>query len=180
MRALRPETGAEPVAVLTLERIDTPLGQVLLVTDAAGAVRALDFFDHEARMMRLLARHHRTAALVEGRVAGVVRSAVLAYFDGDMAALDSLKVRTGGTEFQRTVWAALRTIPVGETCSYGQLAAAIGRPKAVRAAGLANGQNPVALIVPCHRVIGANGSLTGYAGGLERKRWLLAHEGAGQ
>jgi methylated-DNA-[protein]-cysteine S-methyltransferase len=91
-------------------------------------------------------------------------------------ALDTLKTATGGTEFQRTVWAALRAIPAGETRSYGQLAAAIGKPRAVRAAGLANGQNPIAVIVPCHRVIGANGTLTGYAGGVERKRWLLAHE----
>jgi methylated-DNA-[protein]-cysteine S-methyltransferase len=88
-----------------------------------------------------------------------------------------LTVTTGGTDFQRTVWKALRAIPAGETRTYGQLAAAIGSPRAVRAAGLANGQNPVAVIVPCHRVIGANGTLTGYAGGLARKRWLLAHEG---
>ena len=87
-------------------------------------------------------------------------------------------VKTGGTAFQKAVWAALRAIPAGETRSYSQLAAAIGSPKAVRAAGLANGQNPIAVVVPCHRVIGANGTLTGYAGGLERKRWLLAHEGA--
>ena len=100
-----------------------------------------------------------------------------AYFDGDLRGLDGLTVKTGGTAFQRAVWAALRAIPAGETRSYGQLAAAVGAPKAVRAAGLANGQNPVAVIVPCHRVIGANGTLTGYAGGLERKQWLLAHEG---
>src|SRR5690606_4692756 len=107
-----------------------------------------------------------------------VRTAVSAYFGGDLTALDGLTVQTGGTDFQRSVWTALRAIPAGQTRSYGQLAAAIGSPKAVRAAGLANGQNPIAVIVPCHRVIGANGTLTGYAGGLERKRWLLAHEGA--
>ena len=106
-----------------------------------------------------------------------MRRAVEAYFAGDVRALDGVAVKTGGTAFQRTVWAALRAIPPGETRSYGQLAAAIGSPKAVRAAGLANGQNPVAVIVPCHRVIGSNGTLTGYAGGLERKRWLLKHEG---
>jgi methylated-DNA-[protein]-cysteine S-methyltransferase len=86
-------------------------------------------------------------------------------------------VTTGGTPFQREVWAALRRIPAGQIASYGQLAARIGRPAAVRAVGLANGSNPVGVIVPCHRVIGANGSLTGYGGGIERKRWLLAHEG---
>lgn len=164
--------------ILTLERIATPVGEVLLVTDADGAVRALDFADYEARMMRLLARHLPGFVLKAGRAPEPVRQAVIAYFDGDLAALDGLAVKTGGTAFQRTVWAALRAIPPGQTRSYGQLAAAIGSPRAVRAAGLANGQNPVAVIVPCHRVIGSNGALTGYAGGLERKLWLLRHEGA--
>ena len=164
---------------LTLDRIATPVGELLLVTDTEGAVRALDFADYEARMMRLLRRHSPGVALKRGRAPASVRAAVEAYFGGDVRALDGVKTATGGTEFQRTVWAALRAIPAGETRSYGQLAAAIGKPRAVRAAGLANGQNPIAVIVPCHRVIGANGTLTGYAGGLERKRWLLAHEGVG-
>ena len=169
MRNAQPET-------LTLDRVATPVGEVLLVTDGEGAVRALDFADYEARMTRLLGRHAPGARVVEGRAPETVRRAVEAWFGGDLTALDGLTVRTGGTEFQRTVWKALRAIPAGETRTYGQLAAAIGSPKAVRAAGLANGQNPVAVIVPCHRVIGANGALTGYAGGLERKRWLLDHE----
>jgi methylated-DNA-[protein]-cysteine S-methyltransferase len=161
---------------LTLDRIETPTGVVLLITDADGAVRALDFAGYEDRMMRLLARHWPGASLTDGRAPDAVRKAVQTYFAGDLHALDDLKVRTNGTEFQRSVWAALRAIPHGETRTYGQLAAAIGKPKAVRAAGLANGQNPIAVIVPCHRVIGANGTLTGYAGGLERKKWLLDHE----
>ena len=167
-----------PPETLTLDRVATPVGEVLLVTDGEGAVRALDFADYETRMLRLLGRHSPGFALVEGRAAEPVRRAVEAYFSGDVRALDGVVVKTGGTAFQKAVWAALRAIPAGETRSYGQLAAAVGSPKAVRAAGLANGQNPVAVIVPCHRVIGANGTLTGYAGGLERKRWLLAHEGA--
>ena len=171
MRNAQPET-------LTLDRIATPVGEVLLVTDGEGAVRALDFADYETRMMRLLGRHAPDADLVQGRAPEAVRGAVEAYFAGDPRALDGLTVKTGGTDFQRSVWAALRAIPAGETRSYGQLAAAVGSPKAVRAAGLANGQNPIAVIVPCHRVIGANGTLTGYAGGLERKKWLLAHEAA--
>lgn len=162
---------------LTLDRIATPVGEVLLVTDAEGAVRALDFADYETRMMRLLGRHTPGFSLSRGRAPDRARGAVEAYFAGDVRALDGLAVKTGGTPFQRTVWAALRSIPAGETRSYGQLAAAVGSPRAVRAAGLANGQNPIAVIVPCHRVIGANGALTGYAGGLERKRWLLRHEG---
>ncbi len=162
---------------LTLDRVATPVGEVLLVTGPEGSVRALDFAGYEDRMHRLLKRHWGKAALTEGRAPQAVRRSVEAYFSGDTRALDGLEVRTGGTEFQKSVWAALRSIPAGETRSYGQLAAAIGSPRAVRAAGLANGQNPIAVIVPCHRVIGANGTLTGYAGGLERKRWLLAHEG---
>lgn len=161
---------------LTLDRIETPLGEVLLVTDAEGAVRALDFKDFEPRMMTLLARHYGAVELLQGRAPETVRMAVQAYFDGDAHALEGLTTRTGGTDFQRQVWAALKTIPAGQTRSYAQLAAMIGRPSAVRAVGLANGANPIALIAPCHRVVGANGTLTGYAGGLERKRWLLAHE----
>ena len=168
-----------PPETLTLDRVATPVGEVLLVTDAGGAVRAFDFADYEARMLRLLGRHSPGFSLTDGRAPEAVRRAVEAYFSGDVRALDGVPVKTGGTAFQRTVWAALRAIPPGETRSYGQLAAAIGSPRAVRAAGLANGQNPVAVIVPCHRVIGANGTLTGYAGGLERKRWLLKHEGVG-
>lgn len=161
-----------------LDRIETPVGTVLLVTDANGAVRALDFVDYEPRMMRLLARHYGQVKLTPGLAPEAVRASVLAYFAGNARALDVLTVATGGTPFQREVWAALRAIPAGETRSYGQLASAIGRPKAVRAVGLANGANPVGIIVPCHRVVGANGTLTGYAGGLERKQWLLAHEAA--
>lgn len=162
----------------TLDRIETPVGTVLMVTDADGAVRALDFSDYEARMMRLLTRHYGQVKLTSGAAPETVRAAVATYFGGDARALDGLTVATGGTDFQREVWAALRAIPAGETRSYGQLAQAIGRPTAVRAVGLANGANPVGIIVPCHRVVGANGTLTGYAGGLERKRWLLAHEAA--
>ena len=161
---------------LTLDRIATPVGDVLLVTDLDGTVRALDFSDYEARMTRLLRRHAPDAIVVEGRAPSTVRSAVEAYFGGDLRVLDGVTVKTGGTDFQRAVWAALRAIPAGETRSYGQLASAIGSPRAVRAVGMANGQNPIGVIVPCHRVIGANGTLTGYAGGLERKRWLLEHE----
>src|SRR5690606_5527006 len=97
-------------------------------------------------------------------------------FEGDISALDALPVVTGGTEFQRRVWAALRQIPAATTISYGQLAARIGAPAASRAVGLANGANPVPIVVPCHRVIGANGKLTGFGGGLPRKQWLLSHE----
>lgn len=165
---------------LILDRLASPVGEVLLVVDAGGAVRALDFHDYEDRLRRLLRLHYGAVVLTEGRAPEAVRRAVEAYFAGDLAAFDAIRVETGGTVFQRAVWRALRDIPAGETRTYGQLAQAVGSPKAVRAVGLANGANPVGVIVPCHRVIGANGTLTGYAGGLERKRWLLAHETAGR
>jgi methylated-DNA-[protein]-cysteine S-methyltransferase len=98
------------------------------------------------------------------------------YFDGDITVIDTIRVTFSGTLFQTKVWSALRTIPGGTTLSYGALAARIGAPKAARAVGLANGSNPIALVVPCHRVIGSDGTLTGYGGGLPRKRWLLDHE----
>jgi methylated-DNA-[protein]-cysteine S-methyltransferase len=100
------------------------------------------------------------------------------YFLGDLSAINSIPVTTGGTSFQRDVWAELRTIQAGTTLSYGALARQLGRPKSARAVGLANGANPVSIVVPCHRLVGADGSLTGYAGGISRKRWLLIHEGA--
>jgi O-6-methylguanine DNA methyltransferase len=119
-----------------------------------------------------MSRHDLLAKLVPAPVT----EALTAYFDGDLRALDAVPTVTGGTDFQRSVWAALRDIPPGETEGYGQLAARIGRPSASRAVGAANGANPVAIIVPCHRVIGASGSLTGFGGGLSRKAWLLEHE----
>jgi methylated-DNA-[protein]-cysteine S-methyltransferase len=107
-----------------------------------------------------------------------VRDVLSRYFGGELAAIDTLAVELNGTEFQKRVWQALRRIPSGSTLSYAELARRIGEPAAVRAVGAANGANPVALVVPCHRVIGSNGTLTGYGGGLERKRWLLDHEHA--
>jgi methylated-DNA-[protein]-cysteine S-methyltransferase len=164
---------------LTLDRLMTPIGEALIVTDAQGFVRALDFAEFEPRMRQLLVRHcGPQTSVIEARGPVRVRSAVENYFAGDLNALEELQVRTNGTAFQSAVWAALRRIPIGATWSYGQLAAAIGSSAAVRAVGLANSRNPVAIVVPCHRVIGASGALTGYAGGLERKKWLLSHEGA--
>ncbi len=167
-----------PPEILVVDRIDTPVGEGVIVVDAAGVLRAFDWTDYEARMRLLLRRQNPPVELREGRAPEAVRGAFGAYFAGDLLALDRLEVRTGGTDFQRRCWAALRAIPAGETRSYRDQAQAIGSPAAVRAVGLANGANPVGVVVPCHRVIGANGALTGYGGGLERKRWLLAHEGA--
>jgi O-6-methylguanine DNA methyltransferase len=161
---------------LRLERRASPIGVILLVADESGALRALDFDDYEARMAELLRRHYGAYLLAEGGAPKPATSALEAYFDGDLNALANVPTATGGSTFQREIWAALRKIPPAATISYGQLAASLGRPGASRAVGLANGANPIGIVVPCHRVIGSNGALTGYGGGLHRKRWLLDHE----
>ncbi|MBO0756054.1 MAG: methylated-DNA--[protein]-cysteine S-methyltransferase, partial [Bradyrhizobiaceae bacterium] len=120
----------------------------------------------------------RDFVVKDGRLPKFIKQALSAYFAGDLTAIDRIAVATRGTGFQRDVWAALRQIAPGTTLSYGALAKEIGHPKAVRAVGLANGANPIAIVIPCHRVIGADTSLTGYGGGIKRKRWLLNHEGA--
>lgn len=171
---------AKPPEILMADRFATPIGEAVVVTDASGVICAMDWSDYEARMRRLLSRHHPEAVLVDGRAPDTVRGAFEAYFAGAIDALRLLAWRTNGTPFQKAVWSALCEIPAGETRSYSGLASRIGKPAAVRAVGLANGSNPISLVVPCHRVIGANGALTGYGGGLARKQWLLAHEGAGR
>jgi len=164
---------------LYMDRTDTPIGEFFIVADQEGNLRAAAWTDREERMhesLRLL--YGENGFRVEAaRDPNGLTSAIGAYFAGELAAIDNLPVRAGGTPFQREVWSALRKISCGTTVSYGQIAERIGRPTAVRAVGLANGSNPICVVVPCHRVIGANGSLTGYGGGIERKRWLLKHEG---
>jgi methylated-DNA-[protein]-cysteine S-methyltransferase len=171
---------------LVIDRIDTPIGEMIIVADNEGNLRAIDWVDHEARMHNFLRRHYGKGhhgndgfKLTPAHNPGGLSRAIRSYFAGDLTAIDNLPVKTNGTPFQRKVWHALRAIPLGTTISYGELANRIGRPTAVRAVGLANGSNPVGVIVPCHRVIGSNGSLTGYGGGMERKRWLLEHERPG-
>ena len=162
-----------------LDRIPTPIGALLIAVDADANLRVLDFEDYEERMLRLLRRRYGAdgVRLEDGRAPASIRQPIEAYFDGDLTAIDAILVKTNGTAFQREVWAALRTIPAGAILSYGDLARRIGRPAAVRAVGLANGSNPIGIVVPCHRVIGADASMTGYGGGVDRKRWLLRHEG---
>ena len=162
---------------LSVDRFATPIGVALLVTDAAGALCALDWEDCTARLDRLLRLNFGAVELRDGIAPDGVRQPLADYFAGQHRRLSVIATRTGGTPFQRLVWSALRRIAPGRTLSYGALACAIGRPAAVRAVGLANGANPIGVVVPCHRVIGADGSLTGYGGGLHRKRWLLEHEG---
>ena len=161
----------------TLDRISTPIGVAVFVTDERGFLSALDWEEFETRLVtRLRGRAGRLALLSAGRAAPQIRDALARYFDGDIAAIDAIACAGRGTPFQERAWAALRRIPAGTTATYGEQASAISAPNAARAVGLANNRNPIAVVVPCHRVIGADGSLTGYAGGLHRKQWLLAHE----
>jgi methylated-DNA-[protein]-cysteine S-methyltransferase len=160
-----------------LDRLKTPIGTALLVTDRDGALRALDWEDYEHRMRELLRLHYGAVDLRRQAAPAAMRAALKSYFDGDLAQLSTVVWQVAGTSFQNKVWTALATIPVGTTLSYGMLAARIDLPRAVRAVGHANGSNPISVVLPCHRLIGADGSLVKYGGGLERKRWLLRHEG---
>jgi len=154
-----------------VDHVATPVGKMRLVVDEAGVVRGLDW-DVDGDLPD-------GCVAAKARDPSGVASVLGAYFAGRVDAIDALAVdEAAGTEFQRRVWRALRQIPVGRTESYAGLARRIGAPRAVRAVGSANHCNPVAIVVPCHRVIGSDGSLTGYAGGLERRELLLKLEGA--
>jgi methylated-DNA-[protein]-cysteine S-methyltransferase len=170
MRATLPEN-------FDVDRLSTPIGTALLVTDADGHLRALDWEDYETRMKELLRLHYGAVNLKPAQAPHEMRTALADYFKGDLDRLETIRWRVAGTPFQQKVWRALSKIPVGTTMSYGALAAKIKMPSAVRAVGHANGSNPISVVLPCHRLIGANGSLVKYGGGLERKRWLLQHEG---
>ena len=163
--------------LLHYDEFNSPIGSILFASDGE-AVCALDFAGYESRMNTLLARRHNAVEFRRGSDPLRLKRLLDNYFAGDFHAFDGTPVRTGGSAFQTSVWQALRTIPAGETRSYGQLAKSLNFTEGARAVGHSNSLNPIAIIVPCHRVIGASGALTGYAGGLERKQWLLSHEGA--
>ena len=158
-------------ATIFYTTVTSPIGELLLASDGK-AVTGIYMQDQKHAAERTRDWKRDDAALAEPR------TQLLAYFAGALRDFE-LPLAAQGTPFQQGVWQALCAIPYGETISYGELARRIGHPTAVRAVGLANGRNPIAIVVPCHRVIGANGSLTGYGGGLARKRWLLAHESRG-
>jgi methylated-DNA-[protein]-cysteine S-methyltransferase len=154
-----------------------PLGRAR-IPRRDGRLLRLAFEEHRPAVDRALPRRLGGLAPTTSAEPSELGLRLDAYFAGELAALDALAVELVGTPFQCALWRRLRTIPAGATASYGELARALGVPKAGRAVGAANGANPLWLGVPCHRALGANGALTGYAGGLERKRWLLAHERA--
>lgn len=156
-------------------RIETPIGPLILHAHE-GVLCGLSFAHRGEQSW--IARRWPEAEVRETADPGGLAGRLRAYFDGDLRAIDEIEVDTGGTPFQQRVWRALRDIPVGQTTSYGALAVRVGAPTAVRAVGAANGRNPIAVVIPCHRVIASDGTLCGYGGGLARKQWLLEHEKA--
>jgi methylated-DNA-[protein]-cysteine S-methyltransferase len=158
--------------------VTTPIGPIVVIEDEADALFMVEFADCDHRMDRWL--QHRLASgryrLRAGMISARTRATFAAYFDGEVGILRTLPVRFDGTSFQNEMWTTLREVMPGETLAYGAFAARLGRPKAARAVGHANGTNPLSIVVPCHRLVGADGALTNYGGGLQRKRWLLDHE----
>ena len=159
---------------LALGRYDSPLGQLAVAT-VGDCVVGIDLRGDPAALEIQLIK--QTGASASGSPSRVVLGCLDRYFAGDLTAIDALAVNPSGTPFQLRVWSALRDVRAGLTTSYSAIATRLGTPRAVRAVGAANGANPIPIVIPCHRVIGADGRLVGYGGGLERKRWLLAHEG---
>ncbi len=167
------------IATLLSDTIASPIGDIVIVASDAKLL-ALEFADVADRLAADLAFRFGDYDLEPKRNPFGISGRLRAYFRGDFGALDDIAIDPGGTPFQRRVWQALRCIPPGTTRTYSELARAAGRPQAIRAAGAANGRNPISIVVPCHRAVGKNGALTGYGGGIDRKRWLLRHEGVRQ
>ena len=161
---------------LKSDRYKSPIGEIVMLVDD-GRLCYLDFADNDGRLEQLLTARYGEFSLTPEPNPLNLRERLAHYFAGRWDAFDGLELSTDGTDFQRRVWRSLRTIPPGKAISYRRLASAIKKPRAIRAVAGANARNPIAIIIPCHRVIAADGSLAGYAGGVERKSWLLNHEG---
>ena len=164
----------------TLSYFDSPLGELSLVTDDKALLRGLMFSDHHVQLHRVLREHYGSFELEDGAAPAYIADALQRYFEGAPSAVDGIVTMTGGTDLQRQVWAALRRIPAGKTTSYSELARSLGYddPRMAIDIGTANAANPIAIVIPCHRVIAKNGDIKGYAWGVQRKRWRLAHENA--
>lgn len=163
--------------IIEWTEVPSPVGTLTLAA-AESRLVALCFAGLWEKRVRDFERRFEDCRLVRRGDAAGAKARLARYFEGDLAALDDIEVESHGTPFQQAVWRQLRLIPAGQTRSYAEIAAAVGAPAAVRAVGAANGANPIGIVVPCHRVIGSNGKLTGFAGGLASKRWLLDHESA--
>lgn len=164
------------MTLLYLDTMPSPVGEIALAVDGGGVLRFLGW-EAPGKPLPLKRRYPDCEVRSKQAPAGI-RKALQDYLAGDLTAIDAIPTAMPGTDFQRKVWAALCEIPAGTSWSYKQLAIHIGNPKAAQAVGMANNANPIAIVVPCHRVIGADGKLVGYGGGIECQRWLLRHEGA--
>ena len=162
---------------LSTRKIDSPIGRLTLSASSRGLC-SIDFEGKRRELPKDPGRDDRRSDAESERNVRLAEEALLRYFRGDFGAFDEIPLDFSGTPFQRKVWSALRRIPAGKTRAYSDIARQIGSPRAVRAVGAANGANPIPIVVPCHRVIGKDGDLTGYGGTLERKEWLLRHERA--
>lgn len=164
---------------LLQDKIDTPLGSLWILCDEQFQLRAVEWEEQSVRMERLLEQHYHQEGYqrISSANPGGLSQRITDYFAGNLDIITTIPVVFVGTPFQQQVWQALRTIPCGQVMHYGQLANVLGNPGGARAVGAANAANPVAIVVPCHRVIGRNGTMTGYASGVQRKEWLLRHEG---
>ena len=174
---------SEAPAHLTLSWLDSPIGPLALACDGDGVLRGLSFGGPvEGGLIKAMRREYPHAALADGAAPAALARTIAAYFDGDREALErapwSLEGAVAGDGFHARVWWALAEVPAGVTISYGEMAKRAGEPGAAQAAGVALNRNPIPLVLACHRVIGADGALVGFGGGLERKGWLLRHEGA--
>ncbi len=154
-----------------------PIGDIRIVMDE-GSLVFLDFDENKQRRRNLLNKRYSNYSLRDVACPQQIQMSLDAYFGGELDVFHQIKIKLSGTPFQKTVWRALQGIPAGESRSYSSVAEAIGQPRATRAVGSANANNPISIIIPCHRVINQNGGLSGYAGGTDRQRWLLQHEGA--
>ncbi len=164
--------------VFYTDKLPSPIGDMAISVDGAGALRSLDWVETGRADFYSLDRYYPNADRQDRPAPPWLASALTTYFEGRLEVIDDLPIALPGTPFQRAVWAALCEIAVGTTCSYGDIAGQLKKPGAMRAVGMANNANPIAIVVPCHRVIGANGKMVGYGSGVKRKEWLLRHEGA--
>jgi methylated-DNA-[protein]-cysteine S-methyltransferase len=162
--------------IILTDHVETPIGSMVLMVESNMLI-GLEFDDQPERYMKDIRRRFPDHQMRDTANPCGFSDRVLAYYKGDLRAIDGLAARGDGTPFQERVWAELRRIKMGTTISYGELASRLGNRNAMRAVGLANGRNPISVVVPCHRVIGSDGTLTGYGGGVARKNWLLNHEG---
>lgn len=176
MRSIGRKGEHNVAAMIQITTFESPLGTLTLAA-CRERVCLLHFGPRDLQVDSALGRWYPGIAVEDHPDPAGAVSDLRSYFAGDLEALDRIAVEMNGTLFQKKVWAALRAVRAGTTVAYGEIARAIAAPTSVRAVGAANGANPVAVIVPCHRIIGSNGTLTGYGGGLDRKRWLLLHEG---